>query len=451
MTLLLLLFAVLTKAQLLPAYEERLQHTLDSVCQKYQIKGVSAALLVPGVGVWKGTYGESYSGVPVTSDMLMGMGSNTKTHISALLLKLQEDSLINLDDTIGRWIQGYPNISGQIKIRQLLNHTSGIYDYLHNDAVNDSIFGNPSKIWAMEELLQLALAPNFAPGTSWSYSNTNYVIAGIIIREVLQQSPFTALHQRILGPQGLNHTYVYGEQGMTTIAHPWSMNMTGTEMTDMTTTPFLDNLFSMATTAGALMTTAEDNVQFWHQLTSGLILKPESWKQMTTTVSLGNGDGYGLGIFFYSKKMNGRSFYSHGGTFFGYINENMVDTTSGVTISVMTNQDSVNNNGLLATVIRALHKVSLNPPKTGIDENTVGGLNVKLYPNPAADIVHLEMDLVNNDVTGYSIMDMSGKEYLYSSMAATIDVSSLQPGLYMLLLKDNGNRVLHVQKLQIAR
>ena len=444
--------ASVIKAQVSPFVAGRLQFTLDSVCNKYKIKGTSAAVLIPNVGVWKGTNGVSEEGVPLTSDMLLGMGSNTKTHISATLLKMQEQQLLSLDDTIGKWISGYPNINGQITIRQCLNHTSGLNDYMQNDAINDSIFGNASKIWQPEEILRMAKEPNFVAGTSWSYSNTNYIIAGIIISKVMNKPAFEVMHNLILAPNQLTHTYRYGDQGSSTVAHPWSMNLGGNVSTDMTTTPFLDNLFSLANTAGALITTAEDNVQFWHKLWSGQILNTQSWKEMTTLQSLGGRDGYGLGIFFNSRKMNGRSYYAHGGTFFGFINENMVDTTSGVTIAVLTNQDSVNNDGLTGLVIKALHKVTLNMPPTGTAEMQAAKHAITVYPNPASNRLVIRKESGSFTAAEVQVLDLTGREIykqIFTGTETELNTSSWKDGLYSVSIRNQDGST-HCRNIQIV-
>lgn len=442
--------ASVIKAQVTPFIAGRLQFTLDSVCTKYKIKGTSAAVLIPNMGVWKGTNGLSEAGVPLTSDMLLGMGSNTKTHIAATLLKMQELQLLSLDDTIGKWITGYPNINGQITIRQCLNHSSGLFDYMQADAINDSIFGNPSKIWLPEEILRMAGAPTFAPGAGWGYSNTNYIIAGIIISKVMNKPAYEAMHDLILAPNQLSHTFDYGKQGSRTIAHPWSMNMDGKVLTDMTTTPFLDNLFSLANTAGSLLTTAEENVQFWYKLWSGQLINAQSWKEMTQTKSIGANDGYGLGIFMNSKKMNGRTFYSHGGTFFGFINENMVDTTSGVTIAVLTNQDSVSNSVLSALVMRALHKVTLNMPPTGMNDLDAHHIPVTVYPNPATN--QITVDAGNMESGTIEIHDVMGKMIWngkLSQQIMTINITEFPNGIFWIICKDD-NGMQQTQKLQVA-
>ncbi len=436
-------------AQISPADQTRLQSTLDSVCAAFKLKGASAAVLIPHVGVWKGAYGYSKDGVPVSTDMLMGMGSNTKTHIAAVLLKLQEQGLVDLDDTIGKWIQQVPNIKGSITIRQCLNHTSGLFDYMQNSSINDSILGKPSKIWTMEEILRLAKTPLFAPGSSWAYSNTNYIVAGIIIQTITQQAPFTAMKQILLTPNGLHHTYNFGEQPVSEpIANPWSMVETGTEQTDMTTVPYLNQVFSLANTAGALITTVEDNVYFWHKLIKGNILSATSLKELTQTVYLNSNTSYGLGIFRLKNAINGRTVYSHGGTFFGYINENIIDTTSGITISVLTNQDSIENDDLLYKVIPALHKVLLTIP-VGVKETTLAD-KLQLYPNPA-----------NNQLYLKGVSAIKGSKVVLTAVNGTIainkeadsdliDISALPGGLYIVQVQLATGEHVYYKKLLVT-
>jgi CubicO group peptidase (beta-lactamase class C family) len=319
---------------------------------------------------------------------------------------------------------------------------------MQNGSINDSIFGTPSKVWLRSDILKLAQAPNFAPGTSFSYSNTNYIIAGIIIEKVINKSPFQAIHDLILKPNQLNNTFNYGDQGSSIIAHPWSMSMDGLTLTDMTTTPFLNNLFSLANTAGSLVTTAEDNVQFWHKLFNGQIVNAQSWKEMTTMINIGNNTNYGLGIFRYNRKINGRTAYSHGGTFFGFINENIVDTTSGISIAVLTNQDSVNNSGLLNLVIGALHKVTLNMPATLLNEISQNE-SVKIFPNPASN--ELNIELSNNfKINSITIFDNTGKMVLNKiGNHDKIILYQLPEGLYF--IKVEGENKIINKKVLIRR
>lgn len=441
------------RAQQLPQQlSDRLQTVFDSICTHYQIKGVTAAVYIPNAGMWKGAYGESYAGNPITTDMQMGMGSNTKTHISALLLKLQEQGKLDLDDSIGTWIQGYPNINGQITIRQCLNHTSGLFDYMGNDAINDSIFGHPDKIWTMDEILLLAGAPNFAPGSSWDYSNTNYIIAGIIIREITGKPVHQAMREMILDPAGLTHTRFYWEPSSDVMPHQWTMVLGGEKLTDMNAEPvsLIDNLFSLASSAGAMVTTAEDNAKFWHMLMSGQILSTTSMNEMLTMVTLNNTVSYGLGIFRYKNYSNGRSYHCHGGTFFGFINENMVDEVNGTTITTLTNQDSFNNSFLQVKLIPALHKVTLQMP-VGIAEEVYNSNTIRMYPNPANDVLNIDAEQFTN-ATAVSLYDLAGKEQLAATIEgnrASFSVAQLPTGLYIARIRNSSGQIVHTQKIQV--
>jgi len=447
-------------AQLSGTYTSRLQFVLDSVCNRYHIKGTSAAVLVPGIGIWKGVNGIASPGHNVTSDMLFGIGSNTKTYMSCIMLKLQEMGKVNLDDTIGTWIQGWPNISGQITIRQCMNHTSGLYSYTSNADMNDSILADFTRIWKPEEVLSLVKAPLFAPGTNWSYSNTNYLIVGIIIKQIMAQPVNITLRDFIYTPQGLHNTILFTADATTaTIADPWSRNLGTTDLEDLITTFGYSNnaLFSMASTAGAIMQTAEDNAIFWHQLISGNIINNTSVNQMFQFVHIGYSGvgagrdiGYGLGIFRYQNYMNGHTIYTHGGTNVGYVNENMVDSVTGVAISVLTNQDSISNPDLMNDLEKALHKVTITVSPTEVAE--VSKPNLSVYPNPASNYIVVSLDNISHPAQ-LSIHDMNGKCLITHEIKenkTTISTQELIPGLYIVQLMNNG-AVIADQKIQVIR
>lgn len=133
-------------------YANRLKTVFDSSCKALEIKGSSAAVLVPNFGIWKGAYGESHKDVGITSDMIFTIGSNTKTYIAALMLKLQEKGLLNISDTIGEWIIDKPYVDGKITIKQLLNHTSGMGDFSFNPLFIEAIKSDFNRVWQPEEM-----------------------------------------------------------------------------------------------------------------------------------------------------------------------------------------------------------------------------------------------------------------------------------------------------------
>lgn len=451
------------KAQLPPSLENRLGFVLDSVCSAHRIKGASVAVLVPNNGIWKSTYGISHVGQPITSDMMFDVASNTKTYLSALLLKLQEMGKVDLDDSIGTWIRNVPNVSGQVTIRQCLNHTSGIGDYDGGnlgDTYNDSVFKDVNRAWQPEELLQKfpVTAPKFAPGKGWHYSNTNYLIAGLITRQIMNQPVSKTFDELFFIPNKLHHTVFFPDDPQAGIPFPhiWSLNTgNGDRLIDFMDTYNYSNtsLITSGFGSGGMVTTAEDNVLFWHKLFSGQIIHDTSLAQMTTYIRLGSNWKYGLGLYSSSKDINGRVIYEHGGTSLGFINENLVDSASGVCITVLTNQDSIKNDILLEEVVAALHKVTIQMPVTGVKERIYQSSGLKLYPIPASDVVNIRLDESYNNLT-CAVYNLAGEKMIsqsFSGTAATIAVDLLPAGLYIVQVTDEKGVLMHNGKLLIAK
>lgn len=448
--LLILIFTMnYTHAQISPQIEQRLKFVLDSVCAKHQYKGVTSSVLIPGMGIWNGVYGLSHDTITIKPTMAFGMGSNTKTFIGVLLLKMQEAQLLSLDDSIGKWIQGYPHINGKATIRQCLNHTSGIAEYL-DARINDSLLNKPEKIWTKEEILGFAPAAYFNPGAGWRYSNTNYIIAGVIIETVLNKTAQAAMREWVLDSANLNHTFFYGEANSAPVPHQWTMNLSGTELVDMNTAPIniIPQMFSMAKTAGAMMTTAEDNVKFWYSLVKGNLLTTQSYKELTQWVNVNSSAAYGLGIFRMRNAINNRTILTHGGTFLGFINENMVDTLNGVTIAVLTNQDSLSNSNVANQIVKALHLVTLGIPNLSINE-PMANKNLTAYPNPTHDKLYL----ASHDgvaLEQISLHDVHGKTVdTYSWNGQFIDVASLPDGLYIIEATTNNGLYRYTKRVLI--
>ncbi|MBS1771383.1 MAG: serine hydrolase [Bacteroidetes bacterium] len=438
-------------AQIPPAIANHLQYMLDSFCKKRNIKGASAAVLVPGMGIWKGASGLSYDGVPLISDMWLPIGSNTKTYTAAIILKLQEEGKLSLDDTIGKWLQNIPNVNGQITIRQMLNHTSGLYNYTNNSAFFTAMNSDYTKVYQPEDMLVFIGAPSFAPGAGWEYSNTNFLLAGLIIKKILNEPFHTTVRSKILTPQGFSNTIVFPQETPNgTVPHGWTED--NGHLIDMQATYNWENtaFLSMASSAGAIVSTAEDNVKFWDALMTGKIINSTSLSQMMTTVSIGNGASYGLGVFRYAG-INGHTGYCHGGTCFGYINENFRDSVNGICITALSNQDSVYNNLLFNYVVVPMHKYLLNLPPAGIT-NVDEFPTMRIYPNPANNNVNIQISNLQHS-SQIEVYDMTGRMVEHSVIDNgnnTIDLSSLAAGTYITRIKDN-NRVLLTDKLQIVK
>jgi D-alanyl-D-alanine carboxypeptidase len=348
-------------AALSATYTNRLNTVFDSVCAALNIKGASSAVLVPGVGIWKKAYGESYAGVPMNTNMILTIGSNTKTYISTLMLKLQEKGMLNISDTIGKWIINKPYTNGKVTIKQLLNHTSGFGDFSYNPLFIQAIRDDFNRVWQPEEMYQFFQTPYFTtPGSSYRYSDQNTLLAGIIIEKVTNKPLKNSLRELVLSPAGLDKTVYYPfEQTPLTIPHSWSADYSPTgDLEDLDAIGYSRIAFCSAdNAAGGMMSTAEENARFWNALMSGRIINQNSLALMKESVATNSPvERYGLCLEERTNALNGRTVYAHNGYVPGSINDNAYDPLSGVCITILTNQDLVQD---FKPVMEALHKVTL--------------------------------------------------------------------------------------------
>lgn len=437
-------FSLNSNAQLPATMEQQLQDTLNYMQSHYAVVGVSAAVSVKGEGLWTGTAGLSEPGVPLEEDMLIGIGSNTKTFVSALVLKMEEHGLLQLDDTIGTWIQGYPNINGAITVKQVLNHTSGIFSYTESDGMWDSLINNPFKVWGKEEILQhFVEAPDFAPGTSWYYSNTNYIIAGIILESVTGRQVHELIRDSILTPLHMQHTF-YPPQETPTYSFTGFWGAGGRYILPLES-------YSLPASAGALVSNPEDVVHFWEGLFDGSIISKQTLNTKMLQMAVNSADnkyGYGLGIF--KDNYYNNSGFSHGGTWLGQINSNFIDTVNGITICVLSNQDSLSNEYTEA-VVAALYKIFLNT--TGIATTTIPDIAPGCFPNPAKDMLYMD----NQEFKGRKTISISGMDgrivltqQFNTAEKVQLNISNLKPGIYFVSVTDESGRKGH-QKISVVR
>lgn len=343
------------------AYANRLNQVFDSVCSAISIKGATASIIVPNVGIWNKVYGLSHTGAPVTTNMVFPMGSNTKTFTGVVMLRLQEKGLLSFTDTIGKWIKGYANINGKITIQQLLNHYSGLYNYTDNAAFDSAVIADFHKVWNPIDVLQFVKQPINQPGVEFSYCSSNTLIAGIIAEKVSGLTMMQLVQQYVLTPASLKNTYYYPWQSVSgPTPHLWSAGLSQGAIEDLQATyNYVPAAFhSAAGAAGGMMCTAEDNARFWFQLMNGNILSQALLDQMKQTAATSSPNaGYGICIVKITNRFgNNRVIYSHNGGVWGGVNENAYDETSGICISIHTNQDNVN----LEPLIKAVYLVTLN-------------------------------------------------------------------------------------------
>jgi D-alanyl-D-alanine carboxypeptidase len=188
---------------------QQLQNKLDSTRELFEIKGVSAAVIMPNNKTWLGVSGMSDPTIEkrIVPEMLFDIGSIGKNYLATLILKLVEEGTLTLEDPLRNWISSYPNIDNNITIRQLLNHTSGIYDFVKHAHSPFQVTYKSTKIWSQEEILvELVDKPYFPPGKGWHYSTTNYVLLRMIAEKAMGSKVSPEIENRFLIPLSLNST-----------------------------------------------------------------------------------------------------------------------------------------------------------------------------------------------------------------------------------------------------
>ncbi|WP_242438514.1 serine hydrolase domain-containing protein [Streptomyces sp. CB00455] len=269
--------------------------------------------------------GDLATGAKVPADGQVRIGSTTKTFTAVTVLQLVGEGRIALDSPVETYLPGLVRGEGidgrHITVRELLQHTSGLPEY-GSDIPDDDL---PHRYFDPRDLLDIAFRhkADFAPGTSWAYSNTNYVVAGLIVQKVTGRPLAEEIDRRIIKRIGLRHTY-FPAPGDKTIREPhprgYHRNAAGAPLRDFTE---IDP--SAAWAAGQLISTNSDVNRFFTALMTGRLLPAAQLAQMRTTVPIGDtGAGYGLGLM--SRPLScGGVYWGHGGDIPGY------ETRGGIT------------------------------------------------------------------------------------------------------------------------
>ncbi|MER7842412.1 serine hydrolase domain-containing protein [Kitasatospora sp. NPDC096077] len=338
------------------------QQRLDALVQK---DGVPAALAtVKGRDGRSRTYtagvGDLATKAKVPVDGQVRIGSNTKSFTAVVVLQLVAEGKVDLDANVDTYLPGLlrgDGIDGRnITVRQLLQHTSGLPEYMEAPALSD-FTTIQYRYFEPRELLDGALAQKalFAPGTDFAYSNTNYLVAGLLIQKVTGRPYGEEVTKRVIDRIGLRHTYVpaTGETALRE-AHPHSYLRTGP---DAASIDYTDMDSSMAWAAGAVVSTNTDLNTFYGALLAGRLLPAAQLAEMRTTVPaemLGHGVRYGLGI--QSRPLScGGLVWGHGGTSVAHRTRGGVtDDGRAVDIAVTTVPDAATTQHMIDAVDAAL-------------------------------------------------------------------------------------------------
>lgn len=321
----------------------RFQTVLDSVRLANNIKGISAAVLFPGEGLWTGASGISSAGVPITTGMRFGIGVNSALFIDVILAKLQQQGVLSMDDQLHQWLPGIPHVDSNTTIRQLISHESGIFDYCNDNftAFSNMVYADTAHIFTPQAILATIGASHFAPGHGYAFSNTNSLLAGMVIAAATGSSWVQKMHDFILNPLTMDSTFIGAfEPKNGPVAHEWIANHG-----EIVNSP-MPSAFSLWDAGGAMLSTPQEMVEWCHSLFSGAII-PDSSLQKLLKIEPATGFRQG----FWESDYLGHPYYEMTGYMLGYCAELFYDLQTKALVCILTNQSPANFAAVVTPII----------------------------------------------------------------------------------------------------
>jgi D-alanyl-D-alanine carboxypeptidase len=324
-----------------------LQEKLDSIHAAGQFPGATAGIVLAdgtSIGIATGLADRETSRQMSPADLML-QGSVGKTYAAALAMQLVAQGKFAFDDKIEkylgreRWFSRLPNSRG-ITIRQLMNHTSGLMRYEFKEQFTKDLTANPNKVWKPEELVAYLFdteAP-FAPGAGWDYSDTNYIVLGMIIERVTGQKYYDLVQERILKPLKLTKTVPSDRraipgliQGYAGANNPFG----GTDAMIVNGQFTINPQFEW--TGGGMASTTEDLARWAKLMYEGRAFPPKMLDEMLNGVpaKLGPNAKYGLGVIIRPTSFG--TSYGHSGFFPGYMTEIFYFPEQKVAVAVQVN------------------------------------------------------------------------------------------------------------------
>ena len=328
---LLAAFAIALPAPAQPisaAEQVRIDQLVAKTLADTGVPSASIALVRDGRIVLAKAYGTASPGIPAARpDLAYQIASNSKQFTAMALLLLEDEGKLSLDDKVARWV---PGISGgdRIALRQLLSHTAGLQDYWPQDypfaAMKTAT--SPQGIvdrWAKKPL-------DYVPGTRWQYSNTGYVIAGLVAEKAAGEPLMAYLQRRVFAPLGMHPVNIDDSNGG---AFPAGYTRYALGPVRLARPAARGWLYA----AGELSMTATDLARWNIARINRSLLPADDWAAQETALTLpdGTATGYGLGVS--SGIANGRRFINHGGASVGFLSQNTVYPDDRAAIVVLTN------------------------------------------------------------------------------------------------------------------
>jgi D-alanyl-D-alanine carboxypeptidase len=382
-----------------PSTAERVQSALeDWLEQRSAIEGVTGIAAYvsfgdqgPAIEAFAGSIGRGGDDGPVGPDTLFQMGSTSKSFAAAVVLGLEAAGVLSLDDTIGKWLPEYPAWK-DVSLRRLLNMTSGIPNYSETEPLSRIWVEEPGRHLTAEELIDAvypAAGSNQLPaGDGYYYSNTNYILAGLIASRASGKSYRDLVHELVIEPAGLHSTFfesgAYSDDVTARLAHgyfenpactdyqpkdceeSWNQPMVGRDVRTMS--------LSWAQAAGGAISNPRDVNRWVRTMFSGRFVPPKQqaeWLSMISTrtgeaiaeVSADDPRGFALGLVRALLGSMGAQWFYEGETL-GYRTLYVWFADEDIVITVQTNSQPPEGEDRLHDVIIAVYEAVM-PHRAG--------------------------------------------------------------------------------------
>jgi CubicO group peptidase (beta-lactamase class C family) len=301
--------------------------------------------------------------VAVKPETIFQSGSVGKQFAATAVMMLVEEGKVGLDDAITKYFPGAPDTWNNIKVRNLLSHTSGLAEYESDERTGPSGPFYLRLDFTEDELLKKAeaLPFDFQPGEKWSYRNTNYLLLGFLIRKVTGEFYGDYLHERIFKPLGMNATRIISEADIIPNRAAGYQLVKG----ELKNQDWVSPTFN-STADGALYFTVLDLAKWDAALYTEKLVKKSSLDQMWTVAKLNDGkpNKSNYGFAWTIDQMNGHRVIEHGGAWQGFTTYIARYVDDKLTVVVLTNLDSANSNpGRIAHHVAGLYVPALMPPE----------------------------------------------------------------------------------------
>jgi D-alanyl-D-alanine carboxypeptidase len=370
------------------------QAVVEAAADKLNVPGTMVLLRTPqgNFDVAVGTT-ELGTKTPPAADTHFRIASNTKTMTAALIVLLAQDGKLKFSDPVSAYVPDVPN-GENITIANLLKMRSGLFGYTADPDLSAAMDADLGKVWTPQDVLAIAFRhpPQFAPDTSYEYSNTNYALLGLIAEKVGGRPLAQQFGDRLFGPVGLrqtslpaaddttipapfSHGYMYGGSYFALADDPYPADMqAAAKAGTLKPIDYTNQNSSYATAAGGAISTADDLATWIKALVSGKVFDADYQKQWLTSLqaedpAAPDGQKYGYGVSYQRFGPNAAMYY-HGGELPGFNSFMGYDPDNDVTLVVWTNltlspDGKTTAQAMLAPVLDEIYAgLNLMPPET---------------------------------------------------------------------------------------